>query len=381
MDGLFKQEHLKKESITVEKRVSRTATAKLQEKTAAHDTMSRHKSQKAAGGDVPPTVPLDEKTAAFISSAADSATDVHVISFKRRIKRINACNALKKKYGNAVTLDTALLMKDMASYSYSGAAAPIITADMFEKKKMEDSASGYDLKNILRTRDMLKALADDPDAAEGLSLQEKTMAKAASSAISQFEAAAALLLKTNCLDESGQIDKKLLKEKPSSGQFIEAGGRYRERFSASLKEALNSNELKLKKSTQTGVDELLSKDKIEDTLRGKHLQKVSELVQKAGHDSVYQEGLKKLTAEFESTSVTLHEKEATIRAMKNISQNAPAGEKEKLEARIACMEQDMDFYLTRSRNKRLERMIKGACLDRPVTLSMKAELKKEYGIG
>ena len=382
MDGLFKQEHLKKSPISVEKKAVRTSTVKLQEKNVQKTAVSKNKERTAsAANDIFP-VPLQERDLRALAGAADTALNVNVLSDKKHLKRVNAYNAMKDKYGSGVTMETAVLQREMAKYrSSKSAALPDISSDIFERKNLQNAASHYDIRNIMQTRDALQKISKDPDAFGKLSLKEKTMVKAGLDAFSQLEAASAMLLKTNGLDENGHPDKGLLKDKPAKAEFIDAGEKFRDSFSSSLNKALSSPELKLGKATQSRIEKNASDSAIEDTLRGKHLERVHEILQKKSVNKAYEEGLARLGEEFEKTTAELHEKESVLKAMKDISRQAEPAEKEKLEARIACMEQDMDYYLLKNRNKRVERMIKGACMDRPVTVSMKQEMKDSYNIG
>lgn len=379
MDGLYQQKHLEKTPITVEKKQTKQPVMK-------NAGMAEKTRQRTVNAQVLPDIAeLREADRKSVLKAGGSASDIGVVSRKMSLRRVNSYNALKKKYGPAVTIETAVLMSELKK-SYSGADAgdskPDLSAALFERRSVVASAGRYDIKNIMKVKKALKDITNDPAAMEAMSLKEKAMIRAGLDSLPEFEKAVTGLLKANGLDENGDIAGKPI-DKGMYDISREAEMKYRQSFSDSLKKTLGSDELKLTGTTQKEIDKLASSGSAE--IKAELMSRISRISSRAGSDAgeasgKYQGALEKLRREYEDTASSLSDRLAVIGAMKKVSAGLKGSEKDKVDARIACMEQDVDFYMLRNRNIKAGRMLKGISQGRPLPGPAMAELKEKYGV-
>lgn len=325
------------------------------------------------------------------------------------------------KYGDHVTMETAAMERNIERYNKAwkkeqkkmnlkkvddfkkAVDALDVSGNMFDITVIKGSKQHVDIKKILHTRDLVRAIMNEPNLVnliDQLNSSQQAKLRAAMASQGIMEVATTALLKENGFDENGKLQENfnavrkesgnsgitdLVREKEmlshsedmqkvvdqykrsinrtlsNAGKSIEFTAEEQEMLKAGKTEAENKKVHAIKEK-ETEYSNLLNRIAADKSLSAGKL---------AGDCLAWNEELEKIKTEKVSYEILLKELEGKKKSSKTFM--------DKLRTKIMACEHSEEYTRALHQSNRLERMLRGVCENKPLTIAMQLELAEIYG--
>lgn len=357
-----------------------------------------------------------------LENAKRFQSDIKAESDKSKDKRREQYAEERLKYGNRVTMETAAMERNIERFNkswekeqknmnlnriddFKKAVDDLdVSGNMFDITVIQGSKQHIDIKKILHTRNLLRALVCHPKLPEmmhQLSMEQQVRLRTAMAAQGALEVATNTLLYENGFDENGELHEDfnaVRKESANSG--ITELIREREMLGHSeglqdivdeYKSAINRSLFNSGKDIEFTEKEMgmlqTMKTKVHQQTQQAETAKDKEcgmLLDKVSDEKVI--GATKLAHNYLTVYeqyVQMNEERASyVMLLKELIKKDSQDKvlMGKLRIKIRACEHDGKYMMALHQSRRLGRMLRGVCENKPLTIAMRLELAEVYGL-